>query len=426
MRISHFFIDRPIFASVLSIVFIILGGVAFLRLPVAQYPEIQPPIINVSGQYPGASAEVIAIDRGRADRGADQRRREHALHVVELERRRPLHDPGDVRYRHQSRYRAGPGAEPRRHRAAAPAAGRAPDRRQRRQELARPDDGRAHLFARPVARCALRFQLRQPGDQGHADPRRRRRLDHRVRRARLCDADLARSEPAAIAEPDRDRRHGGAAGAEHPGRVRRAQPAAGRDAGLVPGRGADARPSRRSRRVRQHRRQDHAAGGGAPQGRGARRARRAGLLVELLSQPRSGGGDGGVPAAGLERARHRQVDPRHHGDAGQALPARHHLRHRLRSDAVHRAVGRRGHRDDLRGDPARRAGGDPVPADLARRHHSDGRDPDLADRHVLLHDAVRLHAQQPVAVRPGAGGRHRGRRRDRRGRERRAQHRRGP
>ncbi len=60
MRISHFFIDRPIFASVLSVVFIILGAVAFLRLPVAQYPEIQPPIINVSGQYPGANADVIA------------------------------------------------------------------------------------------------------------------------------------------------------------------------------------------------------------------------------------------------------------------------------------------------------------------------------------------------------------------------------
>ena len=60
MRISHFFIDRPIFASVVSIVFIVLGGVAFIRLPVAQYPEIQPPIINVTGQYPGASAEVIA------------------------------------------------------------------------------------------------------------------------------------------------------------------------------------------------------------------------------------------------------------------------------------------------------------------------------------------------------------------------------
>jgi hydrophobe/amphiphile efflux-1 (HAE1) family protein len=60
MRISHYFIDRPIFACVLSIVFVILGVVAFARLPVAQYPEIAPPIINVTGQYPGASAEVVA------------------------------------------------------------------------------------------------------------------------------------------------------------------------------------------------------------------------------------------------------------------------------------------------------------------------------------------------------------------------------
>jgi len=60
MRLSHFFIDRPIFASVVSIVFVILGAVAFARLPIAQYPEIAPPIINVTGQYPGASAEVVA------------------------------------------------------------------------------------------------------------------------------------------------------------------------------------------------------------------------------------------------------------------------------------------------------------------------------------------------------------------------------
>ncbi|MEA2934750.1 MAG: hypothetical protein QOD74_1396 [Variibacter sp.] len=60
MGISHFFIERPIFASVVSIVFIILGAVSFIRLPVAQYPEIAPPVINISGQYPGASAEVVA------------------------------------------------------------------------------------------------------------------------------------------------------------------------------------------------------------------------------------------------------------------------------------------------------------------------------------------------------------------------------
>src|SRR6266446_1053845 len=60
MRISHFFIDRPIFAAVISVVFVIVGAVSFFRLPVAQYPEIAPPIINVSGQYPGASADVVA------------------------------------------------------------------------------------------------------------------------------------------------------------------------------------------------------------------------------------------------------------------------------------------------------------------------------------------------------------------------------
>src|SRR3984893_14500568 len=60
MRISHFFINRPIFAAVVSVVFVILGAVSFSRLPVAQYPEIAPPIINVNGQYPGASAEVVA------------------------------------------------------------------------------------------------------------------------------------------------------------------------------------------------------------------------------------------------------------------------------------------------------------------------------------------------------------------------------
>jgi hydrophobe/amphiphile efflux-1 (HAE1) family protein len=60
MRISHFFIDRPIFAAVISVVFVILGIVSVGRLPIAQYPEIAPPVVNVTGQYPGASAEVVA------------------------------------------------------------------------------------------------------------------------------------------------------------------------------------------------------------------------------------------------------------------------------------------------------------------------------------------------------------------------------
>ncbi|MEI5679342.1 MULTISPECIES: efflux RND transporter permease subunit [unclassified Mesorhizobium] len=60
MRFSHFFVDRPIFAAVLSIVLLIVGGIAYTQLPVAQYPEIAPPTIVVRAAYPGADAETVA------------------------------------------------------------------------------------------------------------------------------------------------------------------------------------------------------------------------------------------------------------------------------------------------------------------------------------------------------------------------------
>ena len=58
--ISKFFIERPIFANVIAIVTIILGAVCLVNLPVAQYPSIVPPTIQVTTRYPGASAEIIA------------------------------------------------------------------------------------------------------------------------------------------------------------------------------------------------------------------------------------------------------------------------------------------------------------------------------------------------------------------------------
>jgi HAE1 family hydrophobic/amphiphilic exporter-1 len=60
MRFAHFFVHRPIFASVLSILVVILGLIAFKSLPVAQYPEIAPPTIVVRASYPGADAETVA------------------------------------------------------------------------------------------------------------------------------------------------------------------------------------------------------------------------------------------------------------------------------------------------------------------------------------------------------------------------------
>jgi multidrug efflux pump subunit AcrB len=60
MRIAHFFIDRPRFATVVSAFLTLIGLGAMFVLPVAQYPEIVPPTVQVTTSYPGASAETIA------------------------------------------------------------------------------------------------------------------------------------------------------------------------------------------------------------------------------------------------------------------------------------------------------------------------------------------------------------------------------
>ena len=57
---SKFFIERPVFASVLSIVIVLFGTISMMTLPVAQYPDILPPEVNVSAVYPGATADVVA------------------------------------------------------------------------------------------------------------------------------------------------------------------------------------------------------------------------------------------------------------------------------------------------------------------------------------------------------------------------------
>jgi len=60
MKLAHFFIERPIFAGVVSILIVMIGGIAYLNLPVSQYPEIAPPSISVTASYPGATAEIAA------------------------------------------------------------------------------------------------------------------------------------------------------------------------------------------------------------------------------------------------------------------------------------------------------------------------------------------------------------------------------
>jgi HAE1 family hydrophobic/amphiphilic exporter-1 len=60
MRLPHFFIDRPIFAAVLSIILTIAGAIVQRALPVSEYPDIAPPTVNIRAVYPGASAQVLS------------------------------------------------------------------------------------------------------------------------------------------------------------------------------------------------------------------------------------------------------------------------------------------------------------------------------------------------------------------------------
>jgi hypothetical protein len=109
---SRFFIDRPIFAIVIS-TFLILAGLAAMRsLPIAQYPEIAPPVVTVQAVYPSVGDDAGA-DRRFADRERDQWRAGHDLHelVVAIQRHRA--NPGDVRHRHQRRHRRGERQQPR-------------------------------------------------------------------------------------------------------------------------------------------------------------------------------------------------------------------------------------------------------------------------------------------------------------------------
>ena len=98
--LAKFFIERPVLANVIAFVTMLMGGVALGVLPVAQYPPITPPTIQVTASYPGANLAHRRRHGRAADRAAGQRRRGHALHAVDRDVRRPLHADRHLPGRH--------------------------------------------------------------------------------------------------------------------------------------------------------------------------------------------------------------------------------------------------------------------------------------------------------------------------------------
>lgn len=81
---SKFFINRPIFATVLALLIVVAGLVTLNILPVAQFPEITPPTVQVSAVYPGANAETVAQTVGIPIEQAGEWSRWYALYVFQL------------------------------------------------------------------------------------------------------------------------------------------------------------------------------------------------------------------------------------------------------------------------------------------------------------------------------------------------------
>ena len=215
---SNFFIDRPIFATVLSIVIVILGGG---RLP----PVADCPIPGGrASRGPGVrdlsrrQRQDRGRDRGHAHRTGSQRRRADALHVVALHQRRPDVPRRHLRGGHEPRHGAGAGAEPRLHRGSQAAGGSQAARRDHEEEIAGDPAVRQFDFARRELRPALPEQFRVDEHQGRPGPSQGGRRRGLPRPARLQHAGLARPEQAGGARHDGRRGGQGHQGAERPGR----------------------------------------------------------------------------------------------------------------------------------------------------------------------------------------------------------------
>ncbi|CAA9345054.1 MAG: RND efflux system, inner membrane transporter, partial [uncultured Gemmatimonadaceae bacterium] len=357
-------------------------------------------------------------------RGADQRRREHALHVLASDRRRRAHAHRDVPHRHRPRPRAGAGAEPREPGAAAAPGGGAAARRDHGQELARPHDGGAPRLARRAVRHDVPAQLRDAPGEGPARAHPGRGAGDLVRRGRLRDARLARP-----AEGGRARALGRRRGGGDP----RAEPAGGRGRG---GRAADARARglpahreraraarrrggvRRDHRPRRPRRRAHAAARRGPHRAGRRRLRAA---LAARQQGRRRAPD--LPGAGLQRAAALDRRARDDGGAQEELPAGRGLLGGLRPHDVRARLDPRGGRHAVRGDRARGDRRRALPPDVARVGDPAARRAGVDRGHAGVHARLRLLDQHALALRPRAGGGDRGGRRHRGRGERRAQHR---
>ena len=226
MRFSHFFVDRPIFAGVISVIVTLLGFISFRALPITEYPEIAPPTVVVSATFAGASAEVIAQTVAapieQEINGVDnmlyvvsQSTGNGALSISVVFKTGTNIDQAQVLV--QNRVTV--------------ALPRLPEEVQRFGVTVRKSSPDLmlviHLISQTGPWISNTSRTTPHQHQGCHHPYRRRGRHNRVRRARLFDAGLARSGQGASAQIDRKRCRRGVASGQRPGGGRLHQSAPG-------------------------------------------------------------------------------------------------------------------------------------------------------------------------------------------------------
>ncbi len=416
MNFSRFFVDRPIFAAVIAIFITLIGAFAYPQLPLAQYPEIAPPTINVTAAYPGASSETIA-ETVASTLEQEINGVEDMLYLQSSSTQgqvqitvtfQPGTDLDAAQVLVQNRVAL---AEP-----------RLPEQvRQIGVQVNKQESGFLMIVALTSSDPAI--DVDYVGNYANSTLRDRLLRLEGVGGVQIfgggfysmriwIDPDKAAARGLTAPEIVAALQSQNVQVAERVGRRAALWQGQSRLRASRPG----SRPPRQPRPVRQCRDQDrHGERRDHPgQGHRPRRARRAGLWHPRPLQRPAGRRHGGDPAAGRQRARRRE--PRAPGGRGgvEGFPAGARIFDSLQPDRICRGVGRGGAGDAGRGDLPRRARRARLPADLARRDHPDHRDPGRARRYLRRPARARLLDQFAVAVRAGARGRHRRRRRDRR------------
>ncbi len=413
--VTDVFIKRPILATVCSVLITLAGAIC--DSDAAHRPLSRACAADGDGRRLLHRRERA----GRRKRGhhaariGHQRRRGHALHDLGVDQQRLLSHHGDVRSRPRSRSRRGRCAEPRELRARPHAARGAHQRHHRLERVGGfPRRHRLLLRQQPV-QLALHQQLPRPVRARWLEARAGRRERHHLRRAALCDAAVARSEPSRRTRPDGERRHQRAARAERAGGRGLGRRAAVFGRPDVPAQRARGRAADRSARVRRHRRES--GSGRRARARARHRPRRAGrrrLLLAAAIRRRRSVGHRHHAAADGERAR---SVPRHHRRNGAhrgSVSAGPEMAAGVRQRRRRARVDHRSAEDARRSDRARHPRDVPVPAELAQHADSRDHDPGVAHRHVRVREAARLLDQHADALRHRARDGHRRRRCDRR------------